>query len=293
YLWYRAAAEGVPFLDKRLYFAIVFFLPSIAFWPSSIGKEALMQLGVGGLALASAKALNHRLLAGLLIALPAGWLVWRVRPHLLAIVVFAVGVAYLAGRVRRKVAPARVSLLRPIGMVLMVFLVFFAISEGAEFLGMEQFSLNSVETQLEETTESTAQGGSQFDTGGGGLTPLTLPQGAVTVLLRPYPWEVATSLQILASLEGVAIAAFILYRLRSVALSLRRARTTPFLLYCWTLVLIYSVVFSSIANFGLLVRQRSLVLPALFVLLALDLRRARLDDAPADGHQPAVLSGSR
>jgi hypothetical protein len=46
------------------------------------------------------------------------------------------------------------------------------------------------------------------------------------------------------------------------------ARSTPFLLYCWIVVIIYSVAYSSFANFGLLVRQRSLVMPAVFVLLA-------------------------
>ena len=45
YLWYRATADSVPFLDKRLYLGLVLFAPSLAFWPSSIGKESLMQLG--------------------------------------------------------------------------------------------------------------------------------------------------------------------------------------------------------------------------------------------------------
>ncbi|MDQ1481830.1 MAG: hypothetical protein QOI44_2691, partial [Actinomycetota bacterium] len=47
YLWYRATVEAVPFLDRRLYFIIVMFVPSILFWPSSIGKEALMQFAIG------------------------------------------------------------------------------------------------------------------------------------------------------------------------------------------------------------------------------------------------------
>jgi hypothetical protein len=293
YLWYRAAAEAVPFLDKRLFFALVFFVPSIAFWPSSIGKESLMQLGVGGLALGTALVFRQRLLRGLLVALPFGWLVWRVRPHLLAIVVFAAGVAYLLGRVRKSAAPTSMSLTRPIGMVIVVILVFFAISEGAEFLGMEQFSLDAVEEQLQENEETTAQGGSQFESGGSTLTPLTLPEGVMTVLLRPFPWEVQTSLQILASLEGVAIAVFILWRLRSVALSLRRARTTPFLMYCWTLILLYAVAFSSIANFGLLVRQRSLAFPAMFVIVALDLKRAQADERHTGDTTSPVVANRR
>jgi hypothetical protein len=278
YLWYRATAEAVPFVDKRLYGVLIFFVPSIAFWPSSIGKEALMQLGIGVAALGTAHLLNHRLWRGLLVAAPGAWLLWRVRPHLLAFVAFAAAAAYLVGRVRRRgPAGATTSLLRPVGMVIVAFLAFFAANEGAEFLGMEKFSINAVESELNEQTERSSEGGSEFDTGGSSLTPLSLPQGAVTVLLRPFPWEIETNLQILASLEGAAIAVFLLYRLRSLSVSIVRARSTPFLLYCWTLVMLYAVAFSSFANFGLLVRQRSLVLPALFVLAAIDPRLAPTD----------------
>jgi len=292
YLWYRATVEAVPFVDKRLYGLLIFFVPSIAFWPSSIGKEALMQLGIGVVALGTAHLLNHRLLRGLLIAAPGGWLLWRVRPHVLALVAFAAGAAYLAGRVRRK-GPAgeTTSLVRPLGIVIVAFFVFFAANEGAEYLGMEEFSINAVEGELTEQSERSSYGGSDFDTGDASLTPLSLPQGAMTVLLRPFPWEIETNLQILASLEGAAVALFLLYRLNSLTFSIRRARTTPFLLYCWTLVLLYAVAFSSFANFGLLVRQRSLVLPALFVLAAVDPRLARADptgDAPRAGTRGAV-----
>ena len=129
--------------------------------------------------------------------------------------------------------------------------------------------------ELDATTVSTGQGSSSFNNGGNSLSPLHLPQGAVTVLLRPFPWEVDSPLQILASLEGLALAAFIVYRRKSVALSLRRMRSSPFLFYCWALTILYAVTFQAFANFGLLDRQRSLVLPALYVLLCLDHRRSR------------------
>jgi hypothetical protein len=100
----------------------------------------------------------------------------------------------------------------------------------------------------------------------------------VTVLLRPFPWEVDAPLQTLASLEGVALAAFIFWRRKSLAISLRHIRAIPFLFYCWTLTILYSLTFQSFSNFGLLDRQRALVLPALYVLLCLDTKRARTFD---------------
>ena len=269
YLWYRATVESVPMIDKRLYLALVLFVPSIVFWPSSIGKESLMQLGIGAIALGTAFLLRQRLLTGLAIGAAGGWLLWVVRPHLLALVTVSAGFAYIVGRARSR-EPGSGSLLgRPIGLIVIALIMAFTITQGAEFLGIEEFSLSSVETALDEQTERTSQGGSEFDTGGNRLNPLSLPTGVVTVLLRPFPWETDSPFQLLSSLESALLAGLIVIRLPSLRTALRRARSTPFLLYCWILTALYTATFASFANFGLLVRQRSLVLPALFVLLAI------------------------
>jgi hypothetical protein len=277
YLWYRAACEAVPFLDKRLYFLVVMFVPSILFWPSSIGKEAVMQLAIGSAALATAHILNGKLIRGLLVGIPGAWLMWVVRPHLLALVLLAAGPAYLIGRGPRARgdAPISTSLIRPIGLVVIGFLLAFAVTQGAKSLGLPSLTLSSVNAELEQTSISTSQGGSAFNTGNTSVSPLRLPQGMVTVLLRPFPWEAPGFLQKLASLEGIALLAFAFIRRRSIAASLRHIRIVPFLLYCWVLTILYSLTFQAFGNFGLLDRQRSLVLPALYVLLCLDWRKAR------------------
>jgi hypothetical protein len=268
YLWYRATVEAVPRIDKRLYLGLVLFAPSVAFWPSSIGKESLMQLGIGVVGLGTAHLLHQRLAKGLVIGVAGGWLLWVVRPHLLALVTLAAGCAYAVGRVRGNGGAMRSLLSRPVGLLAVALLAAFTVSQGAEFLGIEDFSLSSIEAELDEQTERSAQGGSQFDNGDNSLNPINLPRGAVTVLLRPFPWETESSLQLLSSLESAALAVLIAARLPSMRTALTQARSTPFLLYCWVLVVLYAATFSSFANFGLLVRQRSLVLPALFVLLA-------------------------
>jgi hypothetical protein len=277
YLWYRATVEAVPFLDRRLYFLVVMFVPSILFWPSSIGKEALMQFAIGSAALGTAHLLNGKLLRGLLVAVPGAWLMWVVRPHLLALVLLAAAPAYLIGRGPRARgdAPISTSLIRPIGLVIIGFLLAFAVTQGAKSLGLPTLTLGSVNAELAETSLSTSQGNSAFDTGDTSLTPARLPQGMVTVLLRPFPWEAPGFLQKLASLEGIALVSFMILRRKSLAASLRHVRIVPFLLYAWILTILYSLTFQAFGNFGLLDRQRSLVLPALYVLLCLDWRKAR------------------
>ena len=268
YLWYRAAVLALPTLDRKLFFILITFAPSIVFWPAGIGKEALMQFGLGSVALGAAHMLAGRPLTGFLGALPGGYLVFVVRAHLLGLAGIALAAAYLLGR-QRATTTTKSSLARPLGVVLVVLFAAYGVTQGAKRLHIATLSPSAVQGQLEATSASTTQEGSSFNTNVS-LSPLHLPQDAVTVLLRPFPWEVDTKNQILASLEGIALAAFIFYRRKSVALSLRRLREEPFLLYAWTLTLLYVLLFQAFGNFGLLVRQRSIVLPALYVLLALD-----------------------
>jgi hypothetical protein len=92
-------------------------------------------------------------------------------------------------------------------------------------------------------------------------------------------------------LEGAAIGALLILRLRSLRISLARSREMPFLMFCWVFTGLYVVAFASVANFGILVRERSLVLPAVFVLVAVDpvlaRRRARAEPAAPE------LAGAR
>jgi hypothetical protein len=272
YLWYRAAAVAIPFLDRRLFFILMFFAPSVVFWPAGVGKEALMQFGLGSVALGVAYILTDRMLHGFLVALPGGWLVYNVRAHLLGLTAIALAFAYVLGR-RRRIAAEGASLFRPIGIVFVVLIAAFAVTQGAKQLHIAALTPDSIQAELQATSASTTQEGSAFNTNVS-LSPLHLPQDAITVLLRPFPWEVQSKNQILASLEGMALVAFMILRRKSIALSLRKLREVPFLFYAWILTLLYVLLFQAFGNFGLLVRERSIVLPAMYVLLALDVKLA-------------------
>jgi Uncharacterised nucleotidyltransferase len=291
YFWFRATADAVPHIDKRLYLGLVLFAPSVTFWPSSIGKESLMQLGIGAVALATAQLIRHRLAKAAVLGFAGGWLLWVVRPHLLALVTLAAGCAYAGGRVRDSAGAMGSLARRPVALLGMALLVAFTASQGAEFLGMEDLSLSSIEAELDETTEGTSQGGSEFDSGDNSLNPIHLPRGAVTVLLRPFPWEAESSLQLLASLESAVLAGIMLVRLPSLRAALTGARSTPFLLFCWVFVILYSIAYSSFANLGLLVRQRSLVLPALYALIAVRATARATEPAPSTAVRPLALPG--
>lgn len=268
YFWYRALVDSVPYVDKRLFLIFVLFVPSIVFWPGALGKEALMQVALGATAWATSLVFRSRFAQAVPLALGGGVLLYLIRPHLLALVTVAAAVPYFVGRVRAD--GLRSFSARPVGMVILGLLVVFTVTAGTRFIGLENLSIDSVEEQLDETTVSTSYGGSTYSTGGNSLTnPLFLPTGFVTVLFRPFLWEATSLFQMLAAIESSVLLWLVFHRFASVRLAVRRCRREPFLLYCIMLLIFYSAAFSSLANFGLLTRQRSLVLPALYALIAL------------------------
>ena len=60
FLFHRAALIGLPEGSQRRYALLVFFLPSLVFWPSSIGKEAVMMLSLGVCAYGAARILERQ-----------------------------------------------------------------------------------------------------------------------------------------------------------------------------------------------------------------------------------------
>ena len=64
FLFYRAFTIAVPVGRRRSYALLVFFLPSLVFWPSSIGKEAWMMFSLGIAVYGVAKILTYATWSG-------------------------------------------------------------------------------------------------------------------------------------------------------------------------------------------------------------------------------------
>ena len=117
FLFHRAALVGLPDGQQRRYAALVFFLPSMLFWPSSTGKEAVMMLSLGLCALGAARLCErHRrawlpLLAGLGIS-------YMLRPHLGAVVLGALVVAVVFRR-----RAGRAPVFGPVGRIVSVVIL--------------------------------------------------------------------------------------------------------------------------------------------------------------------------
>lgn len=302
----RAFKAAVPEGDYRRFAVLVLFLPSLLFWPASIGKEALMIgcLGVicygGGLLLAPRPKARGALffIAGILLVL-------MVRPHVALMSIGALGLAMavgsLAGSGARDAAGKRIGsgrgrALRIAALVLLVVLAGSAstrLSATFDETGKASGTQESLDKALRQSSIGNAEFAPVTITG-----PSRVPAGVVSVLVRPFPWEARNMNSLIAAAEGLLLVGLVAISWRRVASFPRLALRRPFLVFATTYILLFSIGFSFIGNFGILARQRVQVMPIVLILLALPPLprrslaggRPSLFDAPAE--ESADVAGS-
>lgn len=290
FFFYRAIRTALPQIDPWNYGRLLFFLPSMLFWPSSIGKEAWMTLCLGLGTLGVARLYVRARFGFLPLALGLAGAA-MVRPHMAVMLLLAMMLGYLV-----RPAGARGTVLSPVmkvtGLVVLLGLAVVAVEQAATFFKLDDLSSDSVDQVIGNTQERTGQGGSAF-TATSPSNPLFFPLAVLQVLIRPFPWEAHNAQAVLASAEGL----FLLYLgwvRRRQLLSLPRQLKDPFLLFSTVYSVLFVVAFSTFGNFGLIARERVMALPIVLVLLCLPDRDQRrpfggVQDATVVGAEPATF----
>lgn len=268
-LWfYRAAVVAFPGANHRRYAVLLLFLPAMAYWPSSIGKEAWMIFTMGLASYGVALVLRHKPLGYTAATLGLVGTA-MVRPHVTALIFMSLFVAYL---LRRR--SWRDAALGPIGKAVGVAVLLagggIVLSQATQFFDIDNVDRGSVEQVLDTTEQRTAQGGSAFDNEQV-RSPAEFPQALVSVLFRPFLWEASNVPAVISAVESsllLVLVASSLPRLLRLPVYLFRV---PYVAYCASFVAMFVIAFSSVGNFGLLARQRTQVFPFLLVLLAIPL----------------------
>ena len=289
-VWFvQAFRLALPGVGARRYALLVLCWPSLLYWPSSIGKEAMMLLALGGAARGVASVLRgHR--SGLLWLGGGLALSVLVRPHVgMIVVTAAVCALVIRGRNAGTQGPGLT------GRVLVVGVLVFAGSVTADamerVLDIDGLNPSGIDAALDLAESRSAQGGSSFESARiDGI--LEFPEGFVTVLFRPFPTEAPTPAMLLTAIEGGVLAALLIAALPRIGAGLRMIRSEAYSVYCAVFVAVFVYLFSAIANFGILARQRTAAIPLVLALIALPTAqervRSRRADKPLDPGEPVA-----
>ena len=274
--FYRAFRIAFPGGNHKVFAALIFFIPSMWYWPSSLGKDAIIVWFLGMATYGVALLFRSVLIRGSVYSAFGIFGAMMIRPPIAAALVIAAGIGF----VLRPSGGGSVQLRAMKWVVVIPFIAllgFFAMKTTQVYVGDKSV------TEAYEATRTT-----EFDSGGGGgsnfvtpsaVTPPGFAYSVVTANIRPFPWEAGGGLAAAAALEGVLLAAIILWRRGAIWRGLKSWRTNGMVLVVWAAFLANSLILSTLGNFGLLARQRTQVLPFLFMLIALAPMRGKRHQA--------------
>jgi hypothetical protein len=294
YFAYRGARIALPNANHGLLAGLLFLLPSLLYWPSQPGKEALMLFTLGLMVLGAAHLFERHLIGLIPLALgSAGGAL--VRPHEVVLLFAAFAIALILQRPQNGVARspgtwAFTAIVAVGGTVAAAFVT-------KDFLHLNSLSFSSVTGAIQSAHQSTQKSGAGYGSSYSGWhsSPLYYPYDVYLVMFKPLPFQAHSATQVIAALENLSLIVLLIVRWRSLKAIPRRILDTPFVMMAVLYSLAFFYVFSALGNLGLLDRERSLLFPLLLPLLVLGARRGadttdtKRTRARADWDVPGLL----
>ena len=268
YFLYRAFCIGFPDATRfDMVATMAFLLPSCVFWTASISKDAVVMLGAG-IATYGFARVHHRVgLQGYALLAAGLGVIMTVRPHMAGILAIAFIFPHVFGANRTGLSGLA---LKVVGIPALVALTWVFVSRAETYVEIRDFS-GSQAAVMQVAKNNSGLGGSTY---GGSLgSRMAL---APFLLIRPFPFEVHNFQAALASLEGMALLVMFVRRRKVLYRTLGRIRSNPFAMFLVLYTIEFTVIFAAATtNFGLLNRQRVMLLPFTLMLFLGDSRWER------------------
>jgi hypothetical protein len=251
---FRHAYPGIP-LSR--YARWIWLFPSLWFWPSSVGKESIILMGLG---LAVAGFIGRRERINWVLLIVGTLLVFAIRPQVAAVVIMSFIVAYWSSPGTQWTVARLVQAL----VVLGVGLGGIGLSLGQ--VGVGEFDADGIVAFMEHESGRAAAGGSAIQ--GVGVGFAGVPMALVNILTRPFIWEAHNQMALLSALEILAVWVIVWFKRDAVLNALRHWRSHRLIRVAVPFILVYSITLGMlIVNLGIIARQRIFLFPFLFLLL--------------------------
>jgi hypothetical protein len=252
-----AFRRAFPEVPSARYAAWILLFPSLWYWPSSVGKESIMVLGIGLTTLGFVGRHGRMKLLPLLGGLA---IVICVRPEVAAVFVLCAAMVHLltgrGGWTFGRVLQGGITL--AIGLTTILY-------AGRE-VGIDSFDAEGLEEFVTANPARAVGGGSSIEAVPVGWS--APPLAAINVLMRPFPWEVHNAMMALSSLEITGLCLLLLWRRRSVVAAVRNWRRSRFISFALAFSLIYAIALGMMmSNLAIIARQRIFIFPFLFLLM--------------------------
>ena len=267
-LLYAAFRRWAEPHQLKPYAFLVLFLPTYFFWPSSIGKDALVVFAIGGAAYFTSRILYSfevRFLGGLAVFLG---ILGLIRIHVAGLVVFGLVMAGLLAKLPKGV-PAIAQFRRLMFVGAGVAAAVLVLTLFPDIFGVDLTGDDALEAFTSDVVRRTSERGTVAE-GGAVTSPTQIPGAVALVLFRPSIVEASEIQHYFAALETTLVAGLFLWKLPAMMRNWRKWRANGYLVFSTFYVLGFAVAFSVVRNLGIIARQRGQVL-AFFLALVVGL----------------------
>lgn len=244
----------------RLLVPLIVFLPSVSFWSSALGKDAISFMATG-LALWASLKLSQR---GLLMTFSVAAML-LVRPHMAGVMVMAIALSLLMD--------PQASSLKKVGLgVVALGAVMALIPFALRYAGVgEVVDVESLTTYIDKRQSYNTEGDGGID-----IASMSLPMQLFSYLFRPVIFEARNVFSLAASLDNLLL--FGLFVVGGVAmLRGRKSCLNENRTFMWAYALgSWLVLAMTTANLGIALRQKWMFVPMLIFLLISVIGRSRV-----------------
>lgn len=278
------------------YAFLILFLPTYAFWPSSIGKDALVVLflGVGAYSISRLlESFEFRWVIPVAVCLS---LLGLIRIHIAALGSIALVAAVIVSKLRIGAGlPAKAR--KFLTFAAAGAAVFLAVNLIPDIVGLELNDPDDIVPFTNELARRTSEEGT-VASGNPVRSLVDVPAAVVLVLFRPFVFEASEIQHLLAAAETTLILVLSVWKLPAMIRNWGQWRQNAYLVFCTFYTLAFAIAFSVVRNLGIIARQRGQVL-AFFLALVIGLgwnesRKARQTREEAEelvaGTEPAGMA---
>ena len=252
-LLYITAKENIslhPFWQHLTFIEIVFLLPNLHYWSSSLGKGSIILLGLGLFAFGLSR-FNRRILP----LLAGGFIVYMVRPHIMLALALAIMLGIFFTRSGIKWYARLFIFMIAIGVA------YFISDSVVEFTETDSLNLNVVSSEaLMHRVEELSRAGSGVD-----LQNYNIFMKLFTFWFRPLFFDGISAVGIIASFENL----FCLY----MAFVIIKEGITNWKNWngwfriCFFFFLLGSFILAQVSgNLGIAMRQKTQIMPFFFII---------------------------
>lgn len=248
------------------YWILLLFIPSMSFWSAGLGKDSISFFSV--CLFLYAITFNKKLY----ILLPISFFfMFMVRPHIALMMIISFVIYFILR--------SRIHLLvKLITLPVIIAGVIFSSGFVQQYVGLDEASIDSVSSYVDDRQNSNLGGGSSID-----LQSMSYPVQIFTYVFRPLPFDAHSALALFTSLENTILLILFLY-----VLFKNKFRLYSFIegKHAWLLIYAFltcSMLAITTANLGIATRQKWMFMPILIYLLVYTFYQFKKSHRTAEG----------